>query len=153
MKVLLVCTGNTCRSPMAEALLRRALTEAGVAYEVSSAGTAPWDGAPASEGSYLVALEHGLDLSAHRARPVTTELIAGADLILTMSRSHLERVEALGGSGRSHLLGEFAGERGADAEVDDPMGGEIDGYRAVFDRLDHLTRRVARRLTAIGPTG
>ncbi|MGH7590759.1 MAG: low molecular weight protein arginine phosphatase [Gemmatimonadales bacterium] len=153
MNVLLVCTGNTCRSPMAEALLRRALSEAGAAHEVTSAGTAPWDGAPASEGSYLVALEHGLDLSAHRARRATAELVARADVIFTMSRSHLERVEALGGTGKSHLLGEFAGEHGEDAEVQDPMGGEIDGYRAAFDRLAHFTRLAAQRLSAIGPKG
>ncbi|HET7024049.1 MAG TPA: hypothetical protein VFI39_02455, partial [Gemmatimonadales bacterium] len=113
----------------------------------------PWDGAPASEGAYLVALEHGLDLSAHRARHATAELIARADLILTMSRSHLERVEALGGAGKSHLLGEFAGLRGAEAEVLDPMGGEIDGYRAAFDRLDQLTRLAVQRLPAIGTKG
>ena len=76
MKLLLVCTGNTCRSPLAEAILRRELEARGVTgVAVSSAGTGARDGVPASEGSYLVGLEHGLDLSNHRARLLTRELL------------------------------------------------------------------------------
>jgi protein-tyrosine-phosphatase len=67
-RILLVCTGNTCRSPLAEVLLRARLKGHATleTLTVESAGTAAWGGSPASEGSYLVALERGLDLSAHR---------------------------------------------------------------------------------------
>ncbi len=146
MKILLVCTGNTCRSPLAEVLLRRALAEAGVAeVAVASAGTGAFVGEPASEGSYLVALENGLDLAAHRARVVTRELLAANDLVLTMGRAHLRKLELLGASRRSHLLGEYAGVVG-EVEVADPVGGPIEGYRTTYQQLDEMTRNVAHRI-------
>ena len=146
MKILLVCTGNTCRSPLAEVLLRRALAEAGVEdVQVSSAGTGTLGGDPASEGSYLVALENGLDLAAHRSRAVTRELLAEVDLALTMSRSHLRKLELLGAGARSHLLGDYAGATG-ELEVADPVGGPIEGYRAAYHQLEAMTRSVAGRI-------
>jgi protein-tyrosine-phosphatase len=130
---------------MAEALLRSAL---GSLATVSSAGTGAWEGAPASEGAYLVGLENGLDLSGHRARMLTRELVASADLILTMSRHHSARVADLGGAGRVHLLGEFAGRPGGVEEVTDPFGGDLDEYRETFAELAELAAGVAARLTA-----
>jgi len=146
-RVVLVCTGNTCRSPLAEALLRQALAARGMAdVEVLSAGTGAWEGAPASEGAYLVGLESGLDLSSHRARLVTSELVAASDLILTMARHHRARVLELGGDDRVHLLGEYAGRSGAAAEVADPFGADLEVYRETRDDLNALVTVVAERL-------
>jgi len=146
-RILLVCTGNICRSPLAEALLRRALEERSVAgVSVTSAGTGAWDGAPASEGAYLVGLERGLDLSGHRARLLTRELVEEADLILTMARHHRARVDELGGEGRVFVLGEYGGREGDEAEVSDPFGGDLDVYRDTCAELEALVTAVVERL-------
>jgi protein-tyrosine-phosphatase len=148
MHVVFVCTGNTCRSPLAEALMRRALAARGhTNIQVSSAGTGAWDGAPASEGSLLVGLENGLDLTQHRARLLTRELAQTADLILVMSPQQRERVAALGAGDRAHTLTEFAGVGGA-AEVQDPFGSDLDAYRATYRQLEELVDAVAARIAA-----
>lgn len=132
---------------MAEAIAQRMLRSRGRDdVTVSSAGTAAQDGAPASEGAYLIALEHGLDLSAHRARQITTDLVAGADLVLGMSPHHVDRAHALGGGGKSHLLGDYAGRPSSDAQIDDPFGGDLDEYRATFERLEALLAEALARL-------
>jgi protein arginine phosphatase len=149
--VLLVCTGNICRSPLAEALLVRALKDRTMnGVTVGSAGTGAWDGAPASEGAYLVGLERGLDLSGHRARLLTRELVDSADLILTMARHHRARVDELGGEGRVFVLGEYAGREGDEAEVSDPFGGDLDVYRDTCAELEALVAAVAERLATEG---
>jgi protein-tyrosine-phosphatase len=146
-RVLFVCTGNICRSPLAETLLKRALHERNVAeVTVESAGTGAWDGAPASEGAYLVALERGLDLSGHRARLLTREIVEDASLILTMARHHRARVHELGGEGRVHVLGEYVGKNGEEAEVGDPFGGDLEVYRDTCAELEALIATVADRL-------
>jgi protein-tyrosine-phosphatase len=147
MHLLFVCTGNTCRSPMAEAIARRLIADRGLSsVTVGSAGTSAWPDAPASDGALLVAMEQGMDLSQHRARQLSPELVAGADLILTMGPHHLERAEALGGEGRSYLLTGYAGNN--PRPVSDPFGGDLSVYRATAAELEQEIRAVLDKAVA-----
>ncbi len=148
MRLLFVCTGNTCRSPLAEGIARQLIATRGLAgIEVSSAGTSAWPDAPASDGSLLVAMEHGIDLSTHRARQLSPEIVAASDVILTMGPHHLDRAEALGGSGRAFLLTGFV-DPDRERPVSDPFGGDLDVYRDTFDELLGEVGTVLDRIVA-----
>src|SRR6185369_6233051 len=129
MRILFVCTGNTCRSPLSEAIARKIAIERGLTdVESMSAGTSAHDGSPASDGALLVGMERNMDLGGHRAQTLTRSLVREADLILAMGPHHLERIEALGGGSRAFLLSDFASHGASVRPISDPVGAELEVY-------------------------
>lgn len=148
MNVLFVCTGNTCRSPLAEHFAKAVAARRGIAnFKASSAGTNAWDGAPASDGALLVGMERQLDLAPHRSRKLTREMVAAADVILVMGTAHVESVMQLGGGGKVHVIDEYGSDGASSNGVNDPFGGDLDGYREAADSLERAIEGMFDRFT------
>lgn len=150
-KLLFVCTGNSCRSPMAEALVRAEAEERGLPVTARSAGVSAGGGA-ASEGAVEAVGEIGLDLSDHRSTALSEELVAWADLVLCMGQSHLWQVADLGGEAKARLITEFLPEddprRGR--PVLDPVGGKLEVYRRTRELLRDAVVGLLDRFPADG---
>ena len=147
MSVLIVCSGNTCRSPMAAALLARAIEafpDLRGRVEVRSAGTNAREGGPATPETIETMRARSIDLTSHRARPATRDLLEWADLVLTMEESHRKECIARGAPEEKVVtLGDFAG---TGEEVSDPYGRGPEEYDACSRQLERLVRKVAERL-------
>jgi protein-tyrosine-phosphatase len=148
--LLFVCTGNTCRSPLAAVIAERAVSRRAWTHVlVRSAGIATSPGAPASAGALAVAHEQGLDLSTHSSQPLTPDLVAWADLILAMSPAHLMGIAELGAADKAALVTDFLDHDAGGSAVADPFGGDLDAYRDTFTQLNRAIAGLLVRLEPI----
>lgn len=139
MTVLFVCTGNTCRSPMAAALFKRLLRERGRGdIRVESAGLAA-NGSPATAEAAAVMAEWGEDLSGHRSRQVTAELLEQADVIGVMTPSHRQFLTGIGIPAEKIIV--------PVPPIPDPFGGDEDEYRQTRDALQKAAAELLDKLT------
>ena len=137
-RLLFVCTGNTCRSPMAAAIARREAARRGLDVEVHSAGLMAGAGMPAAEHARTVAAAHGLDLSGHRAASVTPELLGLADLVLGMTPRHADAIRSAPVAAEVRLVTDFlpGDDELAGEPVADPFGGSLAEYEATWAELE-----------------
>ncbi|GAE27224.1 low molecular weight protein tyrosine phosphatase [Halalkalibacter wakoensis JCM 9140] len=144
-KVLFVCTGNTCRSPMAEALLR---SKFGETVQVKSAGVQAYPNSPASEGTKAVLAEKGIEFD-HLSQPVTDELLHWADIVLTMTNSHKEMIKIFYPHVNEKLftLKEYVDPQSDDIDIADPIGGPIEAYRQTAEQIEQCLKKASHKFT------
>lgn len=142
MNVLFVCTGNTCRSPMAAALFNKIAVERDLPVKIESAGIFANDGDTASAEAIAVMRYYDIDLLGHHAQTINTELLEKSDLVLTMTGAHKMVLEQYLGD-KVYTLMEFAG---IDGDIPDPYGGDIDEYKECAETLYNALLKVADKI-------
>lgn len=145
-KVLFICTGNTCRSPMAEAIFTRMLKDRGFrAHEikVESAGLHALENENATREAVEVMRTAGIDITPHRSRSVNETLLQDADLVLTMTRKHRSQLQDIfpHHKHKVYTLAEYSGQ--PEGEIPDPYGQSLEAYRLALQQIESFLKIIA----------
>lgn len=144
LRLIFVCSGNICRSPMAEGLARHSLQEASIPAQVISMGTLGIFGRPASAHAVRVCQTAGLDLSKHSSQGISLGLLDQANLVLVMEQAHIDTLRGMNaGLHNVALFSRFDPEGPTD--VADPIGQTLEVYEACFARLERGMKRLVSR--------
>lgn len=135
MKILFVCTGNTCRSPMAEGILRFLTKEKDMNLEIKSVGISVYDGEKASKNTIEAMKKIGIDISEHKASQIHRDLVEEVDLILTLSRSHKEFILSNYPSSKNKVFTLTEYTYGVEKDIEDPFGRSLSVYEKTRDEI------------------
>ena len=142
MNILFVCTGNTCRSPMAEGLMKKMAEENKLDLNIKSAGTFAFDGEAVSREAVEVMKEEGIDIGSYRANIIHRDMVEEADLILTMSKSHkvqlINKYSFL--EGKVYTLKEYAYSK--EEDIEDPFGMGVSAYRRAKEEIKEAIQKI-----------
>lgn len=149
--ILFVCTGNSCRSVMAEGLMKKYLKESGrTDIEIASAGIGAMNGFPPTDETVEVMKEEGIDISGSRSKLITRDMVDKADLVLTMEDMHKKEIirRAPESASKIHLLKEFGSDpkntKNSDNDIEDPIGMPVGIYRECLSQIKKEIERIVK---------
>ncbi|HBQ1035688.1 TPA: protein tyrosine phosphatase [Klebsiella variicola] len=140
--ILIVCTGNICRSPIGERYLQKLLPN----RKIASAGVMALTDHDADESASKIAIKHNLSLDGHKGRQFTSSLARQYDLILAMERSHIEQISQIApeARGKTMLFGQWIGKR----DIPDPYRKSEEAFASVYDLIEQASKLWAEKLGA-----